>query len=600
MERSKQHQIDTSAGKIFQNVIPNEWVIRDQQQTDYGIDYEIEVFQNNNSTGIIFKVQLKGTENLKILEDQETISHSFSKDNINYYINEVHIPLIIVVVDVVNSKIYWHNPQIDKNIREFYNSISSSSQQSMTVHLSVHNSLPNDIYKLILEFTKSMYFISTRFLSISDDYNFSKIIDSIENHTDAIKEIQNKADILKLSEIEKHFKQREYFSAKKLIASILNSNESSVQAKYNAMIFYDNIGVVEPYYDGKTKEESLEIQLMNSQKLKEISKNEDHILRLYSLASLLVSQLHILTRDEYVYYTNWILNKDANDYLWLQSVYKQRVKYTKQINLKYFQLKRLLSIALDKEYFVLIPEILKRLSQPMSIYLQRLRNEKLFEAEERIVKDIFFWGVLGIEICKKLYSDHEVVGLAVSLLFLADIFNQQDFEKKKELIFKNLENISDSTKEKILDEINTLKQTVEENNSDIDEIQEDIDIYKTMANTFGIDLSDDTDEISRIVNIGIKDLNPGRILQNCFHLFVMTSGTGAIGEWLKLPTAGMKDLMCTKHLYRMRAISLDELYTTFKTEYCDKCNDCEKHSKDWQWTRSWQLEQNEIYKEYMK
>ena len=42
MERSKQHQIESAASKLFQNVIPNEWVIRDQQQSDYGIDYEID------------------------------------------------------------------------------------------------------------------------------------------------------------------------------------------------------------------------------------------------------------------------------------------------------------------------------------------------------------------------------------------------------------------------------------------------------------------------------------------------------------------------------------------------------------------------------
>lgn len=52
MKRTKSHEIDTQAQRIFSTRIPVGWVAR-KQYPDYGIDYEIEIFHKGKSTGDI-------------------------------------------------------------------------------------------------------------------------------------------------------------------------------------------------------------------------------------------------------------------------------------------------------------------------------------------------------------------------------------------------------------------------------------------------------------------------------------------------------------------------------------------------------------------
>jgi len=58
-------EINRISGRIFGGLLPSNWAWRSQEdQEDYGIDGEIEVTTSEDqATGLIFKMQLKGTEN---------------------------------------------------------------------------------------------------------------------------------------------------------------------------------------------------------------------------------------------------------------------------------------------------------------------------------------------------------------------------------------------------------------------------------------------------------------------------------------------------------------------------------------------------------
>lgn len=598
MERSIQHQIDTAAGKIFQNAIPNEWVIRDQQQSDYGIDYEIEVFKNNQSTGIIFKIQLKGTEDLKILKDGQTISHSFSLGNIKYYLEEVQIPIFILIGDTIKKIIYWHNPQIDVELRQEYDSLKSSAQESMTVHLNVGNRLPEDLQKILYEYTKSMYFISARYLVQEDDYAFSQIIPILKPDINSINEFQNKVDLLKINQILSLIQKGDFDPAKKLIASVITSNESTIQTKFQAILFSESIDITIAFQNGEEKHKIYKIHMEYAHILKRISKDAPDQLRIYALANLLSFEMHTLAHDEFTLFMNWKLNKDDNDILWLNTVYEERVKYVKKIQIKYSQLKRILNIALEKELYVIIPEIIIKISQPLSIYLQRMRQENIDNAVVLLHEELFGIGHLGVSICKAFNNKKELAGLIYNLLLLSDVSDTADFDKNEKTLFELISDIDDETKEYVKKEISTLRNSALSHSKEKDVIEEEIEIYNNMARALGIDLDNDKDEIATVVKIGIKDLNPGRVLKNCEHLFVMLKHGGMISKWMKLPTAAFKEIICTKHRYRWEGMSLDRLYRTFEMEHCSKCLDKKAHPDDWNWSREWQLEQNEKHKGY--
>ena len=47
----------------FAAALPEEWVVRDIPK-DFGVDSEVEIFEDEAATGLLFKVQLKATETL--------------------------------------------------------------------------------------------------------------------------------------------------------------------------------------------------------------------------------------------------------------------------------------------------------------------------------------------------------------------------------------------------------------------------------------------------------------------------------------------------------------------------------------------------------
>jgi len=111
MKRPDQHITETRSQRIFENLIPVEWVIR-EIKPDYGIDYLIEVFSSGISTGITFFVQLKGTEqeiNNDILQKQ------FDVENLNYYAS-FSLPFLIVCssVNTKQTSCIWPNKSMIK------------------------------------------------------------------------------------------------------------------------------------------------------------------------------------------------------------------------------------------------------------------------------------------------------------------------------------------------------------------------------------------------------------------------------------------------------------------------------------------------------
>lgn len=109
MKRPTQHIIETISHRIFEDLIPVEWVIR-EIKPDYGIDYLIEVFKSGQSTGITFFVQLKGSEQ-EIKND--TFEKQFGVDNLKYYAS-LALPVLIVCVSTTTKQSWgiWANKLI--------------------------------------------------------------------------------------------------------------------------------------------------------------------------------------------------------------------------------------------------------------------------------------------------------------------------------------------------------------------------------------------------------------------------------------------------------------------------------------------------------
>ena len=101
MKRPREHVLETESRKAFEQMIPDEWVCR-ELHPDYGIDYQIEIFSDNFSTGNMFYVQIKGTDKKPI---NEIIGLNIEISYFRYY---SYLPLpILFVLYSSKTKEFW-------------------------------------------------------------------------------------------------------------------------------------------------------------------------------------------------------------------------------------------------------------------------------------------------------------------------------------------------------------------------------------------------------------------------------------------------------------------------------------------------------------
>ena len=95
-------------------------------QLDKGVDLEVEVEdRTTGKTKIIFKIQNKGTFEpnkkfslLTTTENNGLRSWQIEIGHVNYYRNEINIPVIYTICDLTENKIYWHAIQLDTRVEK--------------------------------------------------------------------------------------------------------------------------------------------------------------------------------------------------------------------------------------------------------------------------------------------------------------------------------------------------------------------------------------------------------------------------------------------------------------------------------------------------
>lgn len=139
MTRPESHEIDETAKRVLGISLPPSWVIR-EQNPDYRIDYTVEIFEKEESSGLFWHVQLKGVKNPKVLKSTKKISFSMEVEHLKYYMDKVPLPVFLVVVDTQNEVGWWIFLQryIQDELKENWR-----QQSTTTIHVPSENVLGN-------------------------------------------------------------------------------------------------------------------------------------------------------------------------------------------------------------------------------------------------------------------------------------------------------------------------------------------------------------------------------------------------------------------------------------------------------------------------
>jgi len=115
VQRPRQHIIETESKKSLNSIIPDHWVLR-ELAPDYGLDFMVEIFKEEYSTGNIFYLQLKGSD--QTIEDN-VISYQLKKEHIEYY-NSIPSPVLFVLFSTTTNQFWgiWSNQLKDILIEE--------------------------------------------------------------------------------------------------------------------------------------------------------------------------------------------------------------------------------------------------------------------------------------------------------------------------------------------------------------------------------------------------------------------------------------------------------------------------------------------------
>lgn len=101
-QRPFQHRLEAESCNAFSSILPKGWILR-PMHPDYGIDYEVELFNMRNvATGRLFKAQIKGTGTKKL---NRALAVRLKLSACNYY-RSLDLPVLVVRYHSTSEKLY--------------------------------------------------------------------------------------------------------------------------------------------------------------------------------------------------------------------------------------------------------------------------------------------------------------------------------------------------------------------------------------------------------------------------------------------------------------------------------------------------------------
>ncbi|RIJ09706.1 DUF4365 domain-containing protein [Pseudomonas sp. 91RF] len=99
-DRHSSHIVDTQAKNILRITLPQEWLLRELSENDYGIDFQLEfVSSENKIIGQIAAIQLKGTASSKLNGDDGRHNIAVRTKTLQMWIG-YEVPVFLILVDV--------------------------------------------------------------------------------------------------------------------------------------------------------------------------------------------------------------------------------------------------------------------------------------------------------------------------------------------------------------------------------------------------------------------------------------------------------------------------------------------------------------------
>ncbi|WP_447511753.1 DUF4365 domain-containing protein [Acinetobacter geminorum] len=167
--RIETHRIDTKAIRTIFTHLNENWLVRNLEERDYGIDLQLERFDLNDATGDFIFVQVKGTD--KKFEEKVKLS-SFPVDTIKYALM-FDVPFFIFHTSNTSkqTKYVWLQNYVETRLEK--DNPDWKNQNSVTIYFPEENDLKTNDSKItdIIK-NEKLKKMGVKFLAIYESLKF--------------------------------------------------------------------------------------------------------------------------------------------------------------------------------------------------------------------------------------------------------------------------------------------------------------------------------------------------------------------------------------------------------------------------------------------
>lgn len=604
MKQSVAQKIGSRADVIFKYLCPDNWIVRSQQEIDYGIDYEIEIFsENRQSTGALAKIQLKGSENLTYKNN--VICYAFNVDNAQYLIDEITLPTYLVVCDNNREKCYWVSLKNNQTLEQDYRTALKNNQKTFTIYISTNNDISTTHKIFIEDITLSNKLIATKKLA---SINFTDYKNLNINPDDFEQSILNQLENICLHKLQKLWQDCKYQEVIKL-AEEYKKSDKSILFKFNILAYKKDALKKELFSKNNISEINrmtfrANINANIAQEYIDLTKDlaEDNVLKIISEIWLNISVLNELsTKFQWLNISIQQHQLAKNDYteFWLLTVSVQIKELYLYIAEAMMKIVNGINSVLHSNQYLIIVEILPEFIISLTGFLFFLSKDNK-EGFEQLENDIDSLVKFTLKLCKENNLWNKYIVIMSTLMQYKSFYLGIDkliYGKKLRndvypLVFA-VKNIN--LQKDLLDNIKNFTLSVIKSRETTEiSIEDEIELLKQQMRGLGVNVDNPETDNDKAIVEALYAINPERVLKSCIYryIYVMTS---PLGKMINLFTLGVKGMYCTKHKYRMETVFLENLSTWMNEQYCSKCKDKCSHTDNWKWSRKWQQEQNKKF-----
>ncbi len=545
---------------------------------------------------------MKSTEAPGFSANGDFMSVSLEVPNARYLALELETPSILIQADVPQGKLFWSAPQMDVTLLATL--ATKREEQSCTVRVPTAHELPASQDKLLDTVTNLLTVLAARNLEQTSTREFIAATTSVADSERLKKELRDKADALEMMQAQALTETGDFDAARTAIQAVIDSPLSSVESKFFALLVEEKNERLSLTEEERFGQRHADVLLETAEKLRKLTRKGPPALKYYALVVQVTADFFSLTREDWGLYQNWKAHESTGDLWWRARLRLQRAETANRVERKLTQFLRLVRLSENTSFQAALPLAFLRIAEGGATLINRLEFEGLKDAGAAIRRTIFRVCKLAAEISAKYEMDNERAhATAYAAMLSRDRTAECVTWATAEAAQIPDEKIRAWAQERIADQPATLGSDIPAD--DPVPVATEQQIYRNMAYSLGVDLSDENNPFSQMVNVGIDDLDPTRALRDCRHMFVTLGRQGhtifhsLLAQQLQLSTMGPKVLHCTLHKYTRTSMSLDETYDRFRTDYCDKCPDRAPRPADWQYTHEWHQGENKLNKEFM-